>query len=282
MNEKKHALACIECGEPIPGSASWVCSPRCSAVMNLVQYGRTSRDGSLVWPDKDRLKRLGAQAGVIGHFPTWNAWVDLKDRDKERCQYEKCHAHPAEMIDWRDDDPVLTRPVRSEELRTICTSHQRAEALRRFVGVPGQVARTAPAIWARIEATEPLVLRDDVKLWTNSESWSLLHNWPLASETTRRDLHDWVEALGQVPPKSRRAAPDVVGGGPDDFVGEWNTALDRLSLPSRRRHRLVRAIHALMVQLQAVEGTREALYQSLSASMAQVPPADAQSAEDGR
>jgi hypothetical protein len=35
-------------------------------------------------------------------------------------------------IDWRADDPDQKRPVRAEDLRTLCVDHRWAEPLRRF------------------------------------------------------------------------------------------------------------------------------------------------------
>ena len=45
----------------------------------------------------------------------------------------------------------------------------------------------------------------------------------------------------------------------DDIEGAFNVALDRLTLPTRRREHLVRAINALILRVQADEAIREAL-----------------------
>ena len=260
MNDMSGALTCLECGQPIPGNRSLVCSARCGAVINLVQYGRTARRGGLDWPDQDRLNRLRRQAEVSGHFPTWRVWNQLRERDGECCRYPGCGRRDARMIDWESAEPVLTRVVRRDDLRTICSEHQASEAVQRqFVGPSGHVVRTAPAIWARIEAASPLVRRDDGTLWASTENWSLLTTSPLTSETTRRDLQDWIDALGQPSSESKRQAHGVAVTSEDHFEAAFNAALDRLTLPRRRREHLVRAINALILRVQADEAIREAL-----------------------
>jgi hypothetical protein len=249
MSERSDVLACLECGEAIPGNRSLVCAARCGAVINLVQYGRTNiRAGSKEGPDQDQLNRLRRKAEVRGHFPTWGVWTKVLERDRECCQYRRCDRRDARMIDWVSDHPVLDRVVRPRDLRTICAQHQEDEAVRRrFVDPHGQVMRTAPAIWARIEAAHPLARRDDASLWASTKNWSLLTRWPLISEAMLRDLHNWSVA--------------VTSG--DDGEIAINVALDSLKLPTRRRREhLVRVVNALAVREWADEATPEALQQN--------------------
>jgi hypothetical protein len=227
MSETDGALACIECGEPIPGSATWVCTPRCNAVMALVRYGRTQfAAGS--YPVEDRLNRHRREAEVIGRFPTWSVRNETVRRDKGHCQVAGCLEREVDMVDWRDDDPVLTRRVRAGDVRAVCPDHQRSESLRRFIGAQGRSARTAPAIWARIQTTEPLVARDCAALWNDPAYRGLLNNWPLASAETRADLDAWLAAIGRL----------------DGTVNASDAAIDQLEFTQRRRERLDRAIKA--------------------------------------
>ena len=89
MNDMSGALTCLECRQPIPGGRSLVCSARCGAVINLVQYGRDIRRGSLEW-DQDRLNRLRRQAEVRGYFPTEGVWTKALERDGRCCRYPGC------------------------------------------------------------------------------------------------------------------------------------------------------------------------------------------------
>lgn len=248
MSEMSGALACLECGQPIPGNRSLVCSARCFAVINLVQYGRTNiRAGSTERPDQHRLNRLRRQADVRGHFPTWGVCTKVLERDRKSCQYPGCGRRDARMIDWESDYPVLDRVVRTRDLRTICAQHQEDEAVRRrFVDRHGQVMRTAPAIWARIDAANPLLRRDDASLWASTKNWSLLTRWPLISEATLRDLHNL----------------SVAATSNGDWEVTINMPPDSVELPTRRRREhLVRVLNALAVRELADEATPAALKQ---------------------
>jgi len=93
---------------------------------------------------------------------------------------------------------------------------------------------TAPAIWARMEATQPLVARDDPELWRSPRDLDLWRSWPFASAETRTDFADWRAALQEV----HRTSPEL------GLIECFNAAFDHLSLPLRRKNRIVRAIHA--------------------------------------
>lgn len=265
MSESSNALACLECGLPIPHGERWVHSPQCAAVMALVRYGRLHREKDLdpddpdvldMDADPDRLNKYREQAGIVGLFPSLAVRRAVLHRDRGHCQYPGCTEPGAVRIDWKEEDPSL-RSVRARDLRTLCDVHHRGESLQRFVGEGGQVARTGPAMWARIVSAEPLVLRDDESLWKDPKNRAALSHWPLAPEQTRRDLDDWVAALAE-------ASPDI-DGAVDDAAQDWLTAaFEKLGLPLRRRERLVRAIHAAMLKAQADEATLEALRQELA------------------
>jgi hypothetical protein len=150
--------------------------------------------------------------------------------------------------------------VRTADLRTFGDVHHRAESLQRFVGEGGQIARTGPAMWARIVSAEPLVLWDNEELWKEPKNRAFLSHWPLASEQTRRDWDDWVEALGVVSMEVGRAAGDHPLGQLDLL----NAAFDKLQVPQRSRDNLVRAIHAVLLRWQADEATREAVREELA------------------
>ena len=266
MNETSGTLACLECGEPILDGSRWLCSARCAAVMTLVRYGRSNveegahpidPDGLSV--DQDLLNRYRRKAGIIGRFPSLLVRQAVRGRDGGRCQDSGCAEREVTRTDWCSDDPVLTRPVRVSDLRTLCVGHHREVSLHRFVGKTGHVARTGPAIWARIVSLEPLAPRDNAALWSDRSDLRILTNWPVTPQT-RRDLHDWVEALGQLT-SDAGSAPRVASRGPDDTEERLNAALDRLALPTRRRARLVRTVHALLLKWQVDEAPSDAMRQ---------------------
>ncbi len=277
MSERSSALACLECGKPIPDGDRWLCPPQCTAVMTLVRYGRSHRevgpdpvdpDGLDVEPDL--LDRYRRRARIVGRFPSFRVRIAVHHRDRGRCQYPGCTERGATRTDWRADDPSLKR-VQAEDLRTLCVDHHRRESLRRFVGEGGQVARTGPAMWARIVSAKPLVLRDDESLWKDRKNLQLLSDWPLASEQTRRDLDDWIEALAE----ASTEANGVVGDHPLGQLALLNAALDKLELPQRSKDHLVRAVHAVLLKWQADEATREAVRQELAPGRDQPPAPEA-------
>jgi hypothetical protein len=209
--------------------------------------------------DDALLRRYGGQAGIVGRFPTQSVLDKVRRRDGHRCQYQGCHAGEAAEVDYSADDPDLKRRPRAEDLRTLCTSHHQSESRRRFVGAPGRIAHTAPATWARIEADEPLVLRDNQLLWPDRASLLVLRAWPLAFEETRGDLERWIQVLGE----ARSEVHGAAGGDQPDPVAQLNAALDHLGLPRRRQERLVRAIHALVLTPAVDELSRETLRETL-------------------
>lgn len=232
-------VACLECGQPVVDGGGWLCSPRCAAVMALVRHGRSPRD----LPDPDQLNRLRRAGGIVGHFPTEQVQASVRSRDRHRCRYAGCGA-AGERLDWVTDDPDLRRRVRSGDLRTLCDQHHFEESRRRFVGPHGEICHTAPVTWARIEASEPLVLRDNPDLWADERALRLLRSWPLADRRTRRDVALFISAVARTP---------------SDASDRLNAALDALNLPSRRRERLVRAIAAVLQAIQADEGTSDSV-----------------------
>jgi hypothetical protein len=257
MTEDDGALTCLECGQPITDGVGLVCLPRCAAVIRLVRYGRTHGDRSLDADDADRLNRLRREAEVLGHFPSSDAITGARQRDRRHCQFQGCSEREVEFIDWRSADPDLSRVVRADDLRTLCAVHQHDEAVRRFIGPLGQTARTAPAVWARMTAVQPLVLRDNEALWKSPRTFALLTNWPLDSSQTRRDFDAWISALLAAGSASR--AEDAGSEVEPDGIEAWmNRALDSLALPVRRRDRVIRALDAWLLRLQADEATMEA------------------------
>lgn len=264
MNESKHAaLTCLECGQAIPDGQRWLCGDRCGAVMKLVRYGRkhaAGEDPDEVGLDDALLRRYGGQAGVVGRFPTQSVLDKVRRRDGHSCQYPDCNAGGADEVDYRADDPDLKRRPQAEDLRTLCSRHHQSESRRRFVGALGRVVHTAPATWARIEAAEPLVLRDNHLLWTD-RALRLLRAWPLALEETRGDLESWILALGGVSPQAHPGARDDAL----DRLLEWlDAAIDQLKLPRRRQKRLVRAIHAVLLPSLVDEASYEGLREDLT------------------
>jgi predicted nucleic acid-binding Zn ribbon protein len=248
------ALACLECGEPIPGSRRWVCSARCAAVLALVRNGRRKEaEGWYLDPELlRRYRRRAGKPGIVGRFPTISQRQRVTERDHHHCQFPGCETGDAHEIDWRADDPDLNS-LRADALRTLCSPHHRRESVRRFVAAGGQVAHTAPAIWARIEAANPLVPRDNQRLWDDPQNLRFLSQWPLASEESRRDLEDWVEALRDRPEGSH-PVKDGDARDPDlDLLVQMNAAIDGLELPLRRQRRLVRAITAFLLRVRVVE-----------------------------
>ena len=121
------------------------------------------------------------------------------------------------------------------------------------------MAHTAPATWARIEAAEPLVLRDNHRLWTDPAVLGLLRAWPLASAETRDDFDRWRDALSQY-----HGAP----GDEFDPIAMLDAAFDHLGLPQRRQERLVRAIQAKFLAPVVDEATSERVRETLA-----TPPA---------
>lgn len=263
MTPGKHGgLNCLECGQAIPGGRRWLCSDRCAAVMTLVRYGRkhlAGEDPDEVGLDDTLVRRYAAQAGIVGRFPTQSLLGEVRDRDRHRCRFEGCNAS-ADEVDYLADDPDLKRRPRMEDLRTLCAIHHQQVSRQRFVGPLGRVAHTAPATWARIEAAEPLVLRDNQALWTDPASVRLLRDWPLASEEVRADFERWIEVWGE----ARSEVHGAPGGDQPDPVAPLNAALDYLGLPLRRQKRLVRAIHSLLLAPLVDEATYESLRESLT------------------
>lgn len=269
MTPSKHGgLNCLECGQAIPGGRRWLCSDRCAALMTLVRYGRkhlagedpdeVGLDPDEVGLDEPRVRRYAAQAGIVGRFPTESLLRKVRARDRHRCWFEGCSAR-ANEVDYLADDPDLNRRPRVEDLRTLCSIHHQEVSRQRFVGPLGRVAHTAPATWARIEAAEPLVLRDNQALWTD-RAVRLLRAWPLASEEVRGDLERWIEVLGE----ARSEVHGAPGGDLPDPVAPLNAALDHLGLPLRRQRRLVRAIHSLLLAPLVDEASYESLRESLT------------------
>ena len=270
MSESSSALACLECGKPIVDGQRWVHFPQCAAVMKLVRYGRSNvGEGTVYDPDgltvePDRFNRYRRQARIVGRFPSRAVRKEAHRRDGERCQFLDCTERGPMWIDWRADDPDQQRPVRADDLRTLCVDHHRAESLRRF-GEGGHVARTRAAIWARIVSGDPLVLRDDESLWANRQNLRLLSNWPLASEQTGRDLKDWAEGFLQVSSEARLAVRGAEAELDDPTAG-LDAAMDRLALPPRRRGHLVQAIRAMLLKSQADEATFEEMKRAVGRS----------------
>lgn len=260
--DKQAALSCLECGQTIPDGRRWLCSSRCSAVMTLVRFGRkhmAGEDPDEVGIDDALLRRYAGEATIVGRFPTQSIMEKVRVRDHHSCQYVGCDARGADEVDYSAFDPDLRRRPQAKDLRTLCSVHHRSESLKRFVGAPGRVAHTAPATWARIEAAEPLVLRDNHRLWTDP-ALGLLRAWPLASAETRGDLdrcmEAWREALSQ-----DHGAP---GGVDPDPTALLDDALNHLGLPRRRQDRLVRAIQAQFLALVVDEASSERLREILA------------------
>ena len=247
--------ACLECGRAITGSASLVCSAGCGALIRLVRYGRTRKE----WDnDPDELNRLRRQAGVLGRFPTPRVVQRVLERDGNRCQVSACTARVATCVGWVDQDPNVRERVRVRDLRTLCDTHHASEDRHVFIGPSGQSARTAPAVWARMTADEPLVLRDDAAIWEDPSNLTFLSHWPLASAQTRRDLGALTAAIRDGRPGSRdRDAGDALSLEGAEL--RMNAALDSLALPARRRDRVVRAFYALILRLRADEVAVEAM-----------------------
>ena len=262
---KQAALSCLECGQAILDGLRWLCIPRCTAVMALVRYGRkhmAGEDPNEVGLDDALLRRYAGDATIVGRFPTQSIMEKVRVRDRHRCQFVGCDAHGADEVDYWASDPDLQRRPQARDLRTLCSAHHRRESLERFVGVLGRVAHTAPATWARIEAAEPLVLRDNHRLWTDP-ALGLLRAWPLASAETRGDLDRCMEAWGEALSQDHGAP----GGVESDPTALLDAALDHLGLPQRRQERLVRAIRAHLL----APGVDEASFQRLRESLMNGP-----------
>jgi hypothetical protein len=121
----------------------------------------------------------------------------------------------------------------------LCDEHH-LEFAARFIDTEGSIEHTARATWARIEAAQPLVLRDDQDFWTRGLA-RLLTDWPLGDAATRRDVERWVAEVEREP---------VEAG--SDLLDRLDQALDRLKLPSRRRRRLVRAFKASIAEIRTM------------------------------
>jgi hypothetical protein len=252
------SLPCLECGRPTPSGRRWLCSDQCFAVMRLIRYGRRHQDDPDDVLDEFLLRRWALEGDIDGSLPTQRMMDEARRRDHGRCQYPGC-GKPAAEVDYRDDDPGLQRKPRLVELRTLCSEHHLSESRRRFVGPSGRVPHSAPATWARIEAEQALVLRDDHQLWLDRTHLSLLRSWPLSSNETRADLERWVEALQAWQPPTlagRNADPDLP-------LDRLNAALDSLDLPRHRQERLVRAIQAIVFAPSVEEGSAEGLRAAL-------------------
>jgi hypothetical protein len=245
MNEQKNVgLTCLECGQPIPDGRRWLCSDRCAAVLALVHYGRSQIRAGYE-PERDRLNRYRRTAGIVGRFPTDVVRSRVLPRlGQHGCEYPGCTAD-ATHVDWRADDPDLRRQPRAEDLRRLCAAHHRSESLRRFIGPGRQIVHTAPATWARIEAAEPLVSRDNERLWDDASLRRLLTRWPLASEPIQRDLEAVMRTFALLPPSTPGA-----DGETDDVqlaFDRLSVAMNRLGLPRRQQARLWRVVNARLL-----------------------------------
>jgi len=252
---KNATLACLECGRPIDGARRWLCSARCSAVMKLVWYGRRSKSDKFYPIEDDRLRRYRREADIEGSFPTQRVRDAVLTRDDHRCGL--CGARGADEVDYRLDDASLGQRLGAGDLRTLCSGCQRSES-KRFVDSRGRVAPTAPATWARIEAVEPLVPRDDEELWSANAPWGLkrqgfLREWPLASEEARVNLGRWFEAVEEGAGETQGDTASA----PRDPLDRLNAAIDSLGLAPRQQEHLVRAIHALAFAALIDGGARE-------------------------
>jgi len=114
---------------------------------------------------------------------------------------------------------------------------------------------TAPATLARIEAAEPLVLRDNHHVWDVPAYLRLLTSLPGPTEQVRSDLELWLDEFRDI---SSSAAP-VADHDPDDPFPTVNAAIDHLGWDIRRRRRLVRAILALFLAPMVDEASFEDL-----------------------
>jgi 5-methylcytosine-specific restriction endonuclease McrA len=256
MTGNEHpTLACLECGRPIDGARRWLCSARCSAVLKLVWYGRRSKSDKFYPIEDDRLRRYRRDADIEGSFPTQKVRDAVLTSDDHRCRL--CGACGADEVDYRLDDASLGQRLGAGDLRTLCSGCQRSES-KRFVDSRGRLAPTAPATWARIEAAEPLVPRDDEELWSANAPWGLkrqgfLRAWPLGPEQARLDLDRWCQALEDQTAGTQGDTSDE----PPGLVDRLNAAVDSLGLPLRRQEHLVRAIHALVFAAHIDESARE-------------------------
>jgi hypothetical protein len=139
---------------------------------------------------------------------------------------------PATRFAWHPANQAAIALPRATDLHLLCDAHYQ-EAASAFVDAGHRIAHTAPATWARIEAAEPLVARDDPSHWTRAAA-RVLTAWPFGDEITRADLEDWRRALETIP-----VAESL------EPLERWDKALDGLALPVARRRRLVRAINTL-------------------------------------
>jgi hypothetical protein len=104
MSESSGALACLECGQPIPDGQRWVHFPQCAAVMTLVRSGRSylekdpdPDDPDVLNADPDLLNRYRVQAGIVGLFPSFPVRRAVRRRDRGYCQYPGCTERGATM-----------------------------------------------------------------------------------------------------------------------------------------------------------------------------------------
>jgi hypothetical protein len=250
-------VTCLECGEPIPDSQRLVCSDRCAAVMALVRYGRKHSLGvgdDEVGLDDARISRHKSDANILGNLPTQSLLDKVRTRDRHRCQFDGCGA-VGDAVDYQEDDPDLGRRPRASDLRTLCPAHHRTESQRRFVGPLGRIAHTAPATLARIEAVEPLVLRDNHHVWDVPAYLRLLTSLPGPTDNARNDLELWADKFRDL---SSSAEP-VARRDLDDPFQTVNAAIEQLGWNMRRRRRLVRAILALLLAPMVDESSFETL-----------------------
>ena len=240
MNDAETSgLLCWECGAPIASARRWFyCGDRCSAIASLVRYSRRSIGNDTI--DQENLRRRERDArcaGLEGRLPS------LRIRDSlllagRPCAM--CGADGAPEVDFAGDAVLLGATVRESDLRALCSRCHADEARRRYVGPDGRFVPSAPGVWARIEAAEPIVPRDQ---WAGDRAWitrqRLERGWPPRSAETRLDLERWLSMLGEA------SADGDDDPSTDPLLDVLNSALDRLQLPKRRAERLVRAIRAM-------------------------------------
>lgn len=226
---------CLECDRAVPDGRGLVCGPQCAAVMALVRYGR--RQDREMGLEPERVRPLKRRAKIIGRMPTDRVRRAVLARST-RCEVDDCSA-PPEIVDFRLDDPDLQHLVRAEDLRTVCAQHHRSESLRRFVGPAGATARTAPALWARIWAEQPLVARDNEALWNAPLHTRLLTSAPGPGSVTQEDVERF------------KAAVDAAADDPNDPTARINAALDQVRWTHRQRDTFVRALIARILATRA-------------------------------
>jgi hypothetical protein len=217
----------------------WVCSPECRATLSLVWSGRRKRARQARTapgepPDID-LQRKERAARITERLPTRKVLAEARDLARGRRQHPRCGhnlgcASRATRYAWLPAT-ASTRAL-AVDIHLLCNEHH-LEFAASFVDSEGRIEHTAQATWARIEAAQPLVRRDNQDFFDAGRA-RLLTDWPLGDAGTRRDLERWVAELGREPAEAE-----------SDLLDRWNEVLDRLELPRSRRLRLVRAITAL-------------------------------------